>query len=349
MKNPLLTIALCGLFVSYGFAQTSVLPLKAELASSEGLVYKLPLTTLVIKAEATQTVQKPGPFFKYAERFLGTTNVVTEEKTEWHLDNVKVSSRSDADESKCYHVNINKKTTAYNLSLNDQGVIEAVNQSVVSRAETSKACLDVVVSDTTIKFDLSQLGEEALVASSIPKMAEMAAKQIYHIRESRANLLSGENEHLPDGTALQLMLKYLDKSEQELVALFVGKTITNKQVTQFYVTPKDDMQNHIVFRMSLLSGIVDAGNLLGRPVYLNVKAYKIANSFLSDSKKAKGLYYNEPGSAEVSVIDNSKELVRTTCIMPQFGIVKSLPAQLFDEVATQVVFTSLGTIQSISK
>ena len=83
MKNHLLTIALCGLFVSYGFAQTSVLPLKAELASSEGLVYKLPLTTLVIKAEATQTVQKPGPFFKYAERFLGTTNVVTEEKTEW--------------------------------------------------------------------------------------------------------------------------------------------------------------------------------------------------------------------------------------------------------------------------
>lgn len=340
------TVMSCASFLG---AQTNVIAVPSGEIVPDGITYNLPLTSLVIEVNAIQTIEKPGPFYKYAERFLGTTDFISESKREWSLKDVDVRYRTEPDPTKCYHIAINKKTTAANIQLNGKGVILSVNESWNVKINSPKQSLSTVV-DTLMQFDLSQLGEEALVSSSIPKMAEIAAKQIYHIRESRTNLLSGDNDHLPDGVSLTLMLQKLDDSEQELIALFLGKRLSVPVSQKFYVTPSEALTNQIVFRMSAVAGIVEPDNLLGRPIYLSVKPHMVnASTSMLNSKKTCGHYYNVPGSAEVVLADGTTVLTQKTFTMPQFGTVACLPALMFDGVYTKVEFTDFGTIKSISK
>lgn len=330
-------------------AQTSVIKVQSDEIRPDGITYKLPLTRLVFEANVIQVIEKPGPFYKYAERFLGTTDFISNPKNEWQLQGVKAYYRTEPDPTKCYHVSINKKTTASNIQLDGKGVIQSINQVIYNQVKHPKVEAPVAV-DTVIRFDLAQLGEEALVSSSIPKMAEIAAKQIYHIRESRTNLLSGDNDHLPDGVSLTLMLQKLDESERELMALFLGKRVEVPVSRKFYVTPTEALTNYIVFRMSTVAGVVESDNLLGRPIYLSIKPNMVTAPASSDNtKKMCGPYYNVPGSAEVVVADGATVLVQKTFTMPQFGTVAYLPALMFDGVNTRVEFTDFGTIKLIAK
>ena len=53
----------------------------------------------------------------------------------------------------------------------------------------------------------SFLTEEILMSNSSAKMAELVAKEIYSIRESKNALLRGEEDNMPkDGAQLKLML-----------------------------------------------------------------------------------------------------------------------------------------------
>lgn len=46
------------------------------------------------------------------------------------------------------------------------------------------------------------------MAGSTARQAEVAAKQIYRIRESRLNILTGEADNLPpDGEAMKLVIQ----------------------------------------------------------------------------------------------------------------------------------------------
>ena len=70
MKNlffPLLCIAHC-LLCSNLKAQTSVTPFDASKDYLNGITYSLPKTELNILITASCTIEKPGPFYQYAER-----------------------------------------------------------------------------------------------------------------------------------------------------------------------------------------------------------------------------------------------------------------------------------------
>ena len=127
-----------------------------------------------------------------------------------------------ADPAKGYVVEIGKKGLPPLLTLMPDRVLFGVN--LPFDYQRSKPIEPIASQpDTTITFDLSLLGEEALMANSVPKMAEMAVKKIYRIREARMAFLTGESERMPDGLALQERSTYLDRTEKELMALVVGK------------------------------------------------------------------------------------------------------------------------------
>ena len=71
------------------------------------------------------------------------------------------------------------------------------------------------------------MSEELLMAGSTAKQAEVAAKQIYRIRESRMNILTGDADNLPpDGEAMKLVIQQLEeqeKSANQLVHRYPGK------------------------------------------------------------------------------------------------------------------------------
>ena len=67
--------------------------------------------------------------------------------------------------------------------------------------------------------------EEMLMTSSKAKLAELVAKEIYNIRESKNLIIRGQNEHMPkDAESLRIILAGLEEQEVALSQLFVGTT-----------------------------------------------------------------------------------------------------------------------------
>ena len=66
-------------------AQTKVVKKNAVKANNFGITYSLPKTSLIINAEVTKVTCKAGPYYKYAEKYLGVKDVITEDKVNYEL------------------------------------------------------------------------------------------------------------------------------------------------------------------------------------------------------------------------------------------------------------------------
>ena len=71
-------------------AQTKVVKKNAVKANNFGITYSLPKTSLVVDAEVTKVTCKAGPYYKYAEKYLGVKDAITEDKVYYELG--KISS-----------------------------------------------------------------------------------------------------------------------------------------------------------------------------------------------------------------------------------------------------------------
>lgn len=345
----LLTTIYCALCINLK-AQTSVTPFDAANDYLNGITYSLPKNQVNITITARCTIEKPGPFYQYAERYLATKEIITINNETWQIDNIEIKSNAIADPNRTFQVAIDNKGIANNITYAHDNIIAGVN--VLSDwLDKSDESDESDKADKTIKFDYSVLNEDALVATSIPKMAEMVARQIYHIRESRTALLSADLDQIPDGKALKTMLAQLDKEEAELVAFFVGKS-TSYTVTKTYsITPDDDLKDYVIARISVSEGLTSAGNVIGEPIYLNVEGTYI-NTPLTDPKKEKapkGFYYNVPGKAKIT-IESPDFTTQTTLPIAQFGYTTYLNAQLTNNKTARITFNpELGTIIKIEK
>ena len=355
MKNLsliLLCIMHCALCINLK-AQTSVTPFDASKDHLNGVTYSLPKTELNIVITARCTIEKPGPFYQYAERYLATKDIITINNETWQIDNIEIKSSAIADPNRTFQVAIDNKGIANNITYAHDNIIAGVNvlSDWLDESDKSDKSDNSQFSILNSQFNYSVLNEDALVATSIPKMAEMVARQIYHIRESRTALLSANLDQMPDGEALKTMLAQLDKEEAELVAFFIGKS-TSYTITKTYsISPDDDLKDHVIARISSAEGLIDANNVIGEPIYLNVEGTYI-NAPLTDPKKEKapkGFYYNVPGKAKITV-ESHDFATQTTLPIAQFGYTTYLNAQLTNNKTARITFNpELGTILKIEK
>ena len=86
MKNIIVIVGL--LLALPGWAQTKVVKANAVKANDYGVTYSLPKTQLVVDAEVTKVSCKAGPYYPYAEKYLGVKNVVTEDEVYYELGKV---------------------------------------------------------------------------------------------------------------------------------------------------------------------------------------------------------------------------------------------------------------------
>lgn len=306
----LLVLGMAILGCSYG--QVDVKKFDPQANTNGHNVYVLPKKKLVIAAIAECTIEKPGPFAQYAKRYLAIDDAIMSENRHWSLVDIEIEEHSVDDSTKMYVVM-------------GEGELEYAKGKRITRVARL-----VQTTDTNIHFGMEYLGEEALVSTSIPKMAELAAKQIYQIREARMALLTGDVNNQPDGKALQIMMDRLDKQEEELVALFAGKSVKYRSIKKFEFEPEGDVTNYVVGRISSVEGLKDADEMIGSPIYLNVAAEKVSMPNVAKEPKKKGYHVNVCGTAHVMVACGDvteKAVVK----MPQFGYVKWL-VRTIDEV-----------------
>ena len=328
-------IALCLLCSISGVAQETT-KLTAGKHNEYGLIYSLPNTVFDIEVIATQTITKAGPYYKYAEKYLGVPVKITEDKSSWKLDKVTISSFGVPDKEQQYLVQFKSGSTPY-MFLNKEGLLLSVNTDPLPGSAISN---NQGKTKTSSPLENNQyasvLTEEMLISGSTAKMAEVAAKQIYRIRESRMDLSTGDSDQKPaDGEALKLMLQQLDEQEKNLTALFMGTIQTQTVVKHFTWMPQGETTNEVIFRISDISGIVGKTDLSGDPVYMNLKITEKGELPVDAKGKVKempkgALAYNIPGKAKASLTYNGRNIFSGEFQIAQFGIVFGLAPNMFD-------------------
>jgi len=341
------------LFLTILLVFSTIAKSQATFSLTDGepaLIYSLPKTEFCIEIETEKTVQKPGVFYRYSERYLATNKVTTEEKTLYRLKSIKVKTRSIPDFSRTFSFLPSNSLQTSRISVDEQGILCGVNISPESEKTVNQAV--EIPEKTSSKPDaLLPLGEEYMMAGSEAKLAEGVAKQIYRIRESRLGLLTADTEKLPaDGDSFKTMLDGLTKMERELTELFTGKTTTETHTQTIFVTPTAAAKDQVLFRLSGLKGIVAADDLSGVPYYLSIEPTVLTVTPADPKAKPEkaALYTVLPALTQLTINDGINTLFSRSFFVPQFGKIVPLPESLFKQAHLKVrIDSQTGRLLSI--
>ena len=331
MKKLIIATGL--LMATSAHAQTEVLT-GVTRGKDYGVVYALPKTQIEIEIKANKVNYKPGEFSKYADRYLRLTNISAEPEEYWELSSVKVKPVGVPNSEATYFVKLKDKTVAPLMELTEDGLIKSINVPY-SGNNTTKAATNTPASQRKAN-PRDFLTEEILMASSTAKMAELVAKEIYNIRESKNALLRGQADNMPkDGAQLKLMLDHLDEQEQAMTEMFSGVLNKEEKIYTIRLTPGKDMNNEVAFRFSKKLGIVANNDLAGEPVYITLKNLKTVKMPEDDGKKkVDGVAYNVPGRASIVLKQEKEILFEDEVPVTQFGTVEYLAPTLFNKNST---------------
>ena len=260
-------------------------------------IYALPKTILNITAEAERTTIIPGPFYKYADKYLGIQNVPERKITEWDISDIKIDIFQEADPE--YFITVSSKrinNLNHTLSrLAEDSLILYPNRFFkkhsFSEPDTSynnkihykdlsvKRNLQLN-NDTTYKSVFKDsiyvkipVIKQQLVRKSVEEKAEEAADYIIKIRKRKFKLLSGQYDYMPEGDALAVAVKELDKLENEYLSLFTGKKYVDKYKKTFQYMPDNTrkISKEILCRFSGTKGFIDSKEARGKSVIIEIK------------------------------------------------------------------------------
>ncbi len=330
MKRKLFIPLVCCALPLLSVAQDMV-KLVPDKFNEYALNYYLPYTVADIEFVATKTVCKAGPYYKYAKKYLGVTDIVTEDSETWAIERVCMVPRGIADTENRYQLTFKSGQTPY-IYVNPDGLIYSIN----AEPEIADLSCPPVAPDEPDSIDVSKVfSEELLMSGSIAKMAEVAAKQIYRIRESRLDLLTGDVDKMPaDGDSFKLIIAQLDAQEAALTALFLGTKSVERVVKRVEYCPEDDVESEILFRFSDFLGFVDADDLSGAPVSISVTVtekgeYPVDNKGNIVELPKKALAYTIPGKAVIAISYDGRTYVEEELPIAQLGVVYGLDSSWF--------------------
>lgn len=334
-----LIIATCLSIATSVYAQTEV-TVGVTRGKDYGVVYALPRTQIELEIKANKTTYIPGEFSKYADRYLRLTDVVANAQEYWKLTGIKVRPIGIPNSAATYFVKLKDRTVAPLIELTEDGIIKSINVPYTA----AKTVAPKQAPEPKKKLNPRELlTEEILMSNSTAKMAELVAKEIYNIRESRNALLRGQADNTPsDGTQLKIMLDNLELQEKAMTEMFSGTTEIEEKTFIIRLTPNGEINNEVAFRFSKKLGMVANNDLAGAPYYINLKDLKSVNIPQEDGKKKKeldGIAYNVPGKAIITLTDGKQKLCDEEISVTQFGITEFLAPVLFNKNSTiKVIF-----------
>lgn len=306
-----------------------------------GVTYLLPKTEIEIVLHTTRHLYTPGEFCKYAERYLRLSNLSAEPEERWTLDKIETRVVGVPDKENVYFVKLKDKSVAPLMELTEEGIVRSINVPFSGKKTETKPTVQAVEKEVDPR---SFLTEEILMTSSSAKMAELVAKEIYNIRESRNALLRGEADNMPkDGAQLKLMLDNLNLQERAMTEMFSGKTRKETQEFTVRLIPKET-DKEVAFRFSKHLGVVANDDLAGEPYYISVSDLKTPAIPEDDGKKkVDGVAYNVPGRAHITLTGNNKKLFDAELPITQFGTTEYLAPVLFNKNSTVKVLFDTAT------
>lgn len=333
--------------------------LSANKSNEYGLIYSLPLTAIDVTVEAEKTIETPGEFSLYAKKYLQIAPV-TEASTRWALKKVVITPRGVADPDEKWLVQFKVGSVPY-IVINDLSFPLSINTEEAFAVPAPATITPQPLSVSILEQPIAQqaMTEEMLRSTSVAKRAELAAARIVELRQNRSDVISGQADAMPtDGEAMKLALSRMDEQEKALTAMFAGTVQTATEVETFSFTPDSlgARQSFVLARLSPTRGIVDADDLSGAPICLEIDVTRRGKLPVNEKGETKrfpkgGLAYRIPGQARVWVQFGGETLAETTMPLAQAGVVFGLDPNLFTDkkAPAKAVFNPLtGAIVELS-
>ncbi len=324
----------------------------------EGISYFLPRTALRMTVTAEKTVTTPGDAHAYAYKYMRLQDVPTSASTTWRVKDIRLQPYGIPDPAKAHSIKLKSRTVAPLVSLTSEGLLLGINTNDVAETKLPDIPQPKVMKKGISSAEVSKyLNREMLQAASTAKMAELIAREIYDMRESRETLLRGEADNTPkDGQQLQIMLDGLDRQQQVLNSIFAGTTEVTEITYVLDVVPAEETDKLLAFRFSKWSGLADADDMSGAPFYISIRKNGELPHPTTDPKAeekkgklSKAVYYNVPARTTVKVYDAKQVWAEMECPIAQFGYEEILANTLFDKMTeTRVTFfQSTGGIKDL--
>ena len=328
--------------------------------TQDGVSYWLPKTMITVTVTAQKQTFKPGEFSRYAERYLRLSDVKDKAEEVWSIKDVRISTSGVPDKDNLYTLTFPVKGNRPYFDLTNDGVIQGVN---VRKKEQPAQNVQAPAPQPVKKLNPQEyMTEEILMASSTAKMAELTAKEIYNIRESRNNITRGQADFVPtDGESLKFMLESLTEQETALLTLFSGTNETEEVTFTINVTPDEALSKQILFRFSTKLGVLPIDNLAGEPVWIDITDRKMSDNYTMDldqqkklqapksKKEGNFLYYRLPGRAGLRIYNNRTTFLEQEIQLAQFGIVEVISTTIMGKMAdAKITFdTTTGAVLTI--
>ncbi len=326
-------------------------------ANDYGVIYTLPKTTFEVTLLVKKTTYVRGDFYQYAQRYLGIENPITENSTIFSLQDISVANKGVPNQEKSFMVEFRPNSMQPYVMLREDGVIASINAEPQFSNE-KKA--EIPATESALINPRRYLSQETLMAGSIAKQAELVSRQIFDLRRSRQDILTGEADNMPpDGNAYKVVMDEINMQEKALIELFAGSEFTEYFTYTFTVIPTENsIEQHIAARFSQKLGPVDADNLAGEPIYFSLKnktpqvEIEVSERDLArlEKKFSEGLVYNIPGQAQLTIEFNNKTIVNKQVDVVQFGTQDVLTKKMFDNMKQPIkviFYPELGAIKQI--
>lgn len=341
MNKFLPLILLAASASTFQVAAQQVTKLSATKANDYGIVYSLPQTALQVTLAAEGTVKTPGEFYQYAERYLGpqaARSAIAKASSTWKLTSASVTPIGVPQTSgETWLMQFKSGSSAF-LIVNEQGLPLALGTEVEDSApadapEIKRQTINPA-DGTAARYAMT---EDMVQSSSLAKRAALAAAQIMELRSSRQDYLTGQADVMPDGAALKIILDNINAQEEALTAMFLGTVSKRTESTVVTVTPDAAGESkRVIARLNPVKGFVDADDLSGSPVYLDVTITDRGKMPLNEKGETKkfpknGIAYCIPGSARVSVDFDGRTFCTRAISLAQAGVVYGLDPSIFTD------------------
>jgi len=353
-------IVACSCFPNKKLAEPKsiILPLSDTVTLTEGsIVYGLPRTVFTVFVEMERTIEKPGPYARFAGDLLGLNDVIQSESEFWSIESITVKTHEELDPSEFYVIESNTLFQTNVLALKKEGLILDLNPGIFYPAESQIGAKEPEINQYR-SFDLGsdeyfQLQRDTAYKRvnvdstfiripyivekkkklTVDQLAERAARRLMEMREGKHLILTGEANVFPQNGAA---INEMNRIEREYTELFTGKTWKETRTFSYQIIPEKKMVGKpvILFRFSELTGPVTGTMKGGIPVTAElIPEQKTKDLTIINKQKAEPtapkydkLFYRVPDVVNMKISLGTEILFTSRRLIYQFGEVIQLPA-----------------------
>ena len=340
--------------------QVRVTPLGEEVSeSTQQGVYALPRTVLKVELTCEEMKSVPGPFREYADKYLGITEVINQNTSQWRICDVDISAHQEMDPQMVFQVHLldGSMNSAPLEAMMEKGVImdgtALIQEGIKTPAlgvsvqkdyvqyrdlgiysnfeERTETMYKTIVTDTS--FLEVPVNRTITEQKSLTKKAEEAADFILELRTRRFELLTGEYEGYPQGEAMKAALDKLDDLEESYLSLFTGRTLVRQETRSWFLVPESGSSatSYPLAVFSEALGFVPRELNEGLPLQISMEPMGITrnlDAYFSNQvtgEQSNVFYYRIPDLVNLKLMLGEEELAEQRISLYQAGSLISTP------------------------